>query len=118
MILDKGIQVFSPESNPQDSEYDLILLLVDLQDWTDPGDCYKYMKPVKEHANTESLKGIDSLSAYAQNLQQWDYDTCLAYIVYLQRLSYWSGGEDHPLGDQIANGTIRRVLCRMKELVN
>lgn len=44
---------------------------------------------------------------------KWNYDNCLAYIIYLQRLGYWSGGLELPLYDQIANGVIRRVLQRM-----
>ena len=116
MILDVCIQVFSPESNPQDFDYDLILLLIDLEDWRDPGDCYQYMQTVKEMSEKEP-EGMDEISAYAKTLHQWDYNMCLAYIVYLQRLAYWSGGETHPLGEQIASGTIRKVLFRMKALV-
>jgi hypothetical protein len=117
MILDRGIQVFSPESNPWDFDYDLIMRLTELQGWKDPGDCYEYMKAVKEQTEKGS-KATDETSAYAKTLHQWDYNTCLAYIVYLQRLAYWSGGMEHPLYDQIANGTIRRVLCRMRKLAD
>lgn len=87
------------------------------QGWKDPGDCYEYMKAVKEQTEKGS-KATDETSAYAKTLHQWDYNTCLAYIVYLQRLAYWSGGMEHPLYDQIANGTIRRVLCRMRKLAD
>ena len=117
MILDRGIQVFSPESNPWDFDYDLIMRLTELQGWKDPGDCYEYMKAVKEQTEKGS-KATDETSAYAKTLHQWDYNTCLAYIVYLQRLAYWSGGMEHPLYDQIANGTIRRALCRMRKLAD
>ena len=37
---------------------------------------------------------------------------------YLEYLAYWSGGMEHPLYDQIANGTIRKVFCRMRELAD
>lgn len=47
----------------------------------------------------------------------WDYRTCLAYIIFLQRKSHWDEGYTHPHDDQCRLGGVRNVLLRMKELL-
>ena len=45
----------------------------------------------------------------------WDYNQCLAYLIYLQRLSHWDDGPDY-FYEQVINGSVRKVLLRMIDL--
>jgi hypothetical protein len=53
----------------------------------------------------------------SKNAHLWDYRTCLAYITYLQRKSYWSGGYVSYHAAQCKAGGVRNVLLRMHELL-
>ncbi len=110
MILERAIAVSSPESAPGEFDYNLILLLAKLE-WNEPGDYQLYVGQMG--AGAES----DDKLLWAKNADRWDYNTCLAYIVYMQRLSYWSGGWEDPLREQLANGVLRRLLLRMGTLL-
>lgn len=53
----------------------------------------------------------------SQSAQHWDYRTCLAYIIYLQRKSHWDGYVNYE-APQCELGGVRNVLLRMKELLD
>ncbi len=114
MILDQAVRTYSPESEPSDYDYNLILLLTELE-WGGPGDYGKYTKNFKNDQEHGDPK-VEGIYACSRNLDRWDYNTCLAYIIYLQRQGYWSGGEWLPLYEQVSNGVVREVLLRMKRL--
>lgn len=115
LIIEKAISTYSPESDPCRYDYHLIEVLASIK-WGYIGKYDTYlpkdtMKTTKHFSNS-----IEETSYYAQYLDKWNYDNCLAYIVCLQRLGYWSGGIEMPLYAQIDNGVVRKVLQRMLDL--
>ncbi len=52
----------------------------------------------------------------SSNAYLWDYRTCLAYITYLQRKSYWDGYISYH-AEQCKLGGVRKVLLRMQQLL-
>lgn len=74
----------------------------------------------KLNADAEALHQNDfekSFYLLSKQSQGWDYRTCLAYIIFLQRKSHWDEGYTHPHDEQCRLGGVRNALLRMKELL-
>ena len=81
-------------------------------EWNSPGEYHRFMGVIKkEKACWESE--VHGFLDYARHLDSWDYNTCLAYIIYIQRSDYASGGFTHIFGDMAANGTIKKDLMEV-----
>ena len=110
MLLEMFLQWYSPEYMQacdlnacyMQLYFNCILALRDLRD---PNFDY----------NSHLIKGKNDFITEA-DCSQWTYDQCLAYIIVLQRASYWSGGLSSPHFDQSVLGSVRRVLLRMRAL--
>lgn len=121
MITDEFIRLYSPESyhnDPSAERYAAYMHLLAELEW---GGIKHYSEYCANFAGISCNKLSDEYTEYdryALNMDKWDYNTCLSYIIYLQRSAYWSGGLEAPHYDQWGNGTVRKVLMRMQALRN
>lgn len=120
MIIDAFAQTYAPENMygfPSfTAYYDYMIRLAELE-WGQAGKYNDYCSNFTQATVVNLSKEYTSYDQYALNMGKWDYSTCLAYIIYLQRQAYWSGGEESPHYAQCLNGTVRKVLLRMKALL-
>ena len=120
MLLDEFLRLYSPESYhtfPSAEKYYSYMLLLAKLEWGEPKHYDDYCGNFTGIDGDKSIGSYTQYDRYALNMDKWDYSTCLAYIIYLQRSAYWSGGEEAPHYDQWANGTVRKVLMRMQTLL-
>ena len=114
-LIDQAVIALSPEAKDPYPGIRIIFELAKIE-WNSPGEYHRFMGVIKkEKACWESE--VHGFLDYARHLDSWDYNTCLAYIIYIQRSDYASGGFTHIFGDMAANGTIKKVLVRMKSLL-
>ena len=84
-----------------------------------PHNYLDYTKELHTAANELYQNDFDkSFYLLSKQCQNWDYRTCLAYIIFLQRKSHWNEGYTHPHDEQCRLGGVRNVLLRMKELLD
>ena len=116
LILESFVQCCSPEtlfgSHSFQRYFTYMTLLANLE-WGEPGKYNDYIPKFTQASYPKLPHTHSQYDIYATQLNTWDYNTSLAYIIFLQRAAYWSGGLSAPHGDQCANGTIRRILLRM-----
>lgn len=120
MILEAFMQSCSPETifgtHSMERYFAYMTLLAELE-WGDPGKYHDYISTFTQTSGPKLPPPHSQYDSYAMKLDTWDYNTCLAYIIFLQRAGYWSGGLEAPHYDQCGNGTIRRILIRMKTML-
>ena len=78
-----------------------------------------YTKALNDAAYMFRQNSFDkSFYLLSKKCQDWDYRTCLAYIIFLQRKGHWDGYDSYPHDEQCRLGGVRNVLLRMKELLD
>ena len=120
-IIDSFLHDYSPESMPYygSDKYYACMQNLALLEWGDIKCHHKYhscfgrIEPSNPHGYHSKY------NQYAQNLNSWDYSTCLAYLIAIFRPphTYDGTGLILPHYAQCKNGTVRRVLIRMRTLL-
>ena len=120
-IIDSFVYHYAPESVPGFSleAYYTFMRNLALLEWGNMESRHQY------HINFAKpdqicRRGLHSVyDAYVQNMECWDYNTCLAYIMELFKPPYTYDGTGLllPQSEQCMNGTVRRVLLRMRRLL-
>lgn len=119
--IDSFLRYYSPESLPYHRSDKYYAYMRDLAflEWGDMRSHHKYHSGFgkTEHSDRRDLHS--EYDQYAQNLDSWDYDTCLAYLIAIFRPphTYDGTGLILPHYAQCMNGTVRRVLIRMRTLL-
>jgi len=117
-IIAAFLHYYSPESTPyhrSDKYYSYMKTLAVLQ-W---GDMRCHRNYHGGFAKAEYRPGYSEYDLFAMNMDTWDYNTCLAYIIEIFRAPYSYDGTGLPLPhyEQFSNGTVRRVLLRMQAML-
>ena len=85
-------------------------------------DSFNYLDYIDEFESIgdipQELKFDQRHYLISHKCRDWDYRTCLAYIVFLQRKSHWDEGYTHPHAEQCMLGGVRNVLLHMSELLS
>ena len=121
MIINEFLLLYSPESYhafPSAEKYFNYMRLLAELEWGNLKHYNDYCRNFTQNSPNTCSDKYTEYDKYALNIDIWDYSTCLAYIIFLQRSAYWSGGLEAPHYDQWANGTVRKVLLHMQALRN
>lgn len=120
-IIDSFLHYYSPESLPyyfSDKYYDYMGNLA-LLEWGDIKCHHRYHSCFGKIEHSDHRNYHSAYDHYARNLDSWDYNTCLAYLIEIFRPPFSYDGTELilPHYAQCKNGTVRRILIRMKTLV-
>lgn len=120
-IIDDLLYWYSPESlpYPRSDIYYAHMRKLAVLEWGEMSCHHKYHNGFTKPAQTLPRGAHSEYDMYAQNMNSWDYNTCLAYIIEIFRspYSYDGTGLIVPHFEQTMNGAVRRVLLRMRSLL-